>query len=90
MEPNFAPKSTLVRSKPLHVAIVMDGNGRWAQGRGHARTVGHRAGGEAVRRTVEAALDLGVATLTLYAFSADNWKRPRSETDALMTLFAAY
>ena len=72
------------------MAIVMDGNGRWAQSRGHARTVGHRAGGEAVRRTVEAALDLGVATLTLYAFSADNWKRPRSETDALMTLFGAY
>ena len=82
--------STLLKSNTLHVAIVMDGNGRWAQSRGHARAVGHQAGGEAVRRAVEAALDLGVTTLTLYAFSADNWKRPRGETGALMTLFGEY
>lgn len=82
--------STFPIPSTLHVAIVMDGNGRWAQSRGHVRALGHQAGGEAVRRTVEAALDLGVTTLTLYAFSADNWKRPRSETDALMTLFAEY
>lgn len=68
----------------------MDGNGRWAQSRGQPRAVGHQAGGDAVRRTVEAALDLGVGTLTLYAFSADNWKRPRAETHALMALFGTY
>ncbi len=65
----------------LHVAIIMDGNGRWAESRGHARAVGHRAGGQAVQRTIEAAFDQGVRTLTLYAFSSDNWKRPQSETE---------
>ena len=68
----------------------MDGNGRWAQRRGLPRTAGHREGAEAVRRIVEAAPDLGVGTLTLYAFSADNWKRPRPEVRALMSLLAAY
>ena len=71
----------------LHVAIIMDGNGRWARRRGLPRPAGHRAGGKAVRRTVEAAAELGVTTLTLYAFSADNWKRPAAEVDALMELF---
>ncbi len=71
----------------LHVAIIMDGNGRWARGRGLPRPAGHRAGGKAVRRTVEAAPELGVTTLTLYAFSADNWQRPAREVDALMNLF---
>ena len=74
----------------LHVACVMDGNGRWAQRRGLPRTAGHREGAEAVRRVVEAAPDLGVGTLTLYAFSADNWKRPRPEVRALMSLLGAY
>ncbi len=64
------------QSSSLHVAIVMDGNGRWATRRRLPRVAGHRAGAEAVRRTVEAAPDAGVAALTLYAFSADNWKRP--------------
>src|SRR5438034_10394578 len=74
----------------LHVAIVMDGNGRWATRRGLPRVAGHRAGAEAVRRTVEAAPGLGVAALTLYAFSADNWKRPAAEVAALMRLLARY
>ncbi len=68
----------------------MDGNGRWAGRRGLPRVAGHRAGAEAVRRTVEAAPDLGIGALTLYAFSADNWKRPASEVAALMRLFARY
>ncbi len=68
----------------------MDGNGRWATARGLPRLAGHRAGADAVRRTVEAALDLGVGALTLYAFSSDNWKRPRTEVEGLMRLFEAY
>jgi undecaprenyl diphosphate synthase len=74
----------------LHVAIIMDGNGRWATARGLPRAAGHRAGADAVRRTVEAAPKLGVGTLTLYAFSADNWKRPPREVAALMRLFRTY
>lgn len=71
----------------LHVAIIMDGNGRWAQARGMQRTDGHRAGAEALRRTIEAAPGCGVTTLTVYAFSSDNWKRPESEVNELMKLF---
>jgi undecaprenyl diphosphate synthase len=71
----------------LHVAIIMDGNGRWARRRALPRPAGHRAGGKAVRRTVEAAPELGISTLTLYAFSADNWQRPAPEVAALMELF---
>lgn len=71
----------------LHVAIIMDGNGRWAAARGLPRTAGHRVGAEAVRRAIEAAADAGITTLTLYAFSADNWKRPASEVNELMKLF---
>ena len=74
----------------LHVAVIMDGNGRWAQARKLPRAAGHREGAKAVRRTVEAAVELGVGTLTLYAFSADNWKRPREEVSALMQLLEAY
>jgi undecaprenyl diphosphate synthase len=71
----------------LHVAIIMDGNGRWATERGLPRVAGHREGSKAVRRTVEAAPALGIGTLTLYAFSSDNWRRPRAEVEALMRLF---
>ncbi len=71
----------------MHVAIIMDGNGRWAAARGWPRLAGHRAGGEAVRRAVEAAGSLGVKALTLYAFSSDNWSRPPEETLGLMELF---
>lgn len=72
---------------PRHVAIVMDGNGRWATRRGLPRAVGHREGAKAVRRLVEAARRRGIGTLTLYAFSADNWRRPSAEVAALMGLF---
>ncbi len=68
----------------------MDGNGRWALGRGLPRLAGHAAGVEAVRRAVEAAPEAGIGILTLFAFSADNWRRPAEEVDALMRLLAAY
>lgn len=74
----------------LHVAIIMDGNGRWATDLGLPRALGHRAGAEALRRVVEAAPDMGVTTLTAYAFSADNWQRPQEEVNALMELLAWY
>ncbi|MEJ2539859.1 MAG: polyprenyl diphosphate synthase [Gemmatimonadota bacterium] len=74
----------------LHVAIIMDGNGRWARTRGFPRTHGHREGASAVRRVVEASPGLGIDTLTLYAFSADNWSRPRPEVNALMRLLHRY
>lgn len=77
-------------SFPSHIAIIMDGNGRWATARGESRAAGHIAGARAVQRIVESARTLGVRTLTLYAFSADNWKRPTAEVDALMRLFAQY
>lgn len=77
-------------SNRLHVAIIMDGNGRWANERGLARTAGHRAGADAVRRVIEAAPALGIGTLTLYAFSSDNWRRPPREVNALMRLFRLY
>ena len=74
----------------FHVAIIMDGNGRWAQDRGLPRVAGHRAGAAAVRRVVEASPDLGITTLTLYAFSEDNWTRPAREVSALMKLLGRY
>ena len=80
----------MMQSTSLHVAIIMDGNGRWATRRSLPRAAGHRAGAEAVRRVVEAAPGLGARALTLFAFSADNWKRPPGEVAALMRLFARY
>jgi undecaprenyl diphosphate synthase len=74
----------------LHVAIIMDGNGRWATRCGLTRLAGHRAGAEALRGVVEAAPGYGIAVLTVYAFSSDNWKRPQPEVDALMALLAWY
>ena len=74
----------------LHVGLIMDGNGRWACARGLPRTEGHRRGADAVRRAVEAAPDLGIATLTLYAFSADNWRRPAAEVSTLMRLLQSF
>jgi len=74
----------------LHAAIIMDGNGRWATARGLPRIAGHRAGSEALRRTVESAHGLGIRSLTVYAFSSDNWRRPRTEVSALMRLFHTY
>jgi len=71
---------------PRHVAIIMDGNGRWARERGLPRVAGHRAGVQAVRDAVEASIDLGISVLTLYAFSQENWKRPKEEVTVLMEL----
>jgi len=71
---------------PLHIAIIMDGNGRWAKSKGAERIFGHENGVTAVRETVESAAELGVEFLTLYAFSTENWNRPREEVDALMNL----
>lgn len=71
---------------PQHVAIIMDGNGRWARKRGNSRVFGHKNGVKAVREVTEAAAELGVGYLTLYAFSTENWSRPKTEVDALMSL----
>jgi len=75
---------------PRHIAIIMDGNGRWAEQRGLPRSVGHRMGVEAVRRTVRAAIELGVQYLTIYSFSSENWSRPASEIDDLMGLMKRF
>jgi undecaprenyl diphosphate synthase len=74
----------------LHVGVIMDGNGRWATRRGLPRLAGHEAGVDAIRRVMEAAPDQGVGTLTLYAFSSDNWRRPEAEVTGLMTLLRRY
>ena len=74
----------------LHIGIIMDGNGRWAESRRLTRSTGHRAGVRAVRRIIECAPKLGVRALTLYAFSSDNWRRPQLEVRALMRLLQAY
>jgi undecaprenyl diphosphate synthase len=88
---HFMKKSDLLNGdNGLHVAIIMDGNGRWASARGLPRVAGHRRGAQAVRRAVEAAPSLGIRTLTLYAFSSDNWRRPPAEVSALMRLFLQY
>jgi undecaprenyl diphosphate synthase len=83
-------QSSLPSDVGLHVAIIMDGNGRWATARGLPRSAGHRAGVEAVRRVVESAPHLGIGMLTLFAFSADNWRRPAEEVTALFTLLRLY
>ncbi|MEX0741336.1 MAG: polyprenyl diphosphate synthase, partial [Phycisphaeraceae bacterium] len=75
---------------PIHAAIIMDGNGRWAERRGLPRAAGHRAGVDAVRRVVSAAPGEGIGTLTLYAFSADNWRRPPFEVKSLMRLLRTH
>jgi len=81
---NFTVQST------LHIGIIMDGNGRWALARGLPRAMGHRAGVEAANRVVQAAPAAGVGVLTLFAFSADNWSRPRAEVESLMWLMGNY
>lgn len=85
MSVDFALQST--SHMPRHVGVIMDGNGRWAQERALPRTEGHRRGADAVGRTIEAALDLGLEALTLFAFSSDNWCRPAAEVQTLMELF---
>ncbi len=88
---NDFPELSLDASRlPQHVAIVMDGNGRWARRRGLARNEGHRRGKDSVRAVVEAARELGIPYLTLFAFSAENWERPSMEVDFLMRLFHRY
>src|ERR1700693_3674308 len=83
-------QSTNLRPGGIHAAIIMDGNGRWALARGLPRLAGHRAGAEALRRTVEAAPGLGISVLTLFAFSSDNWRRPPEEVAGLMQLLAEH
>lgn len=90
MQTNADPGEAGSGATPRHVAIVMDGNGRWATRRGLPRAVGHREGAKAVRRLVEAARRGGIGTLTLYAFSSDNWRRPAAEVETLMRLFERY
>ncbi len=75
---------------PVHVAVIMDGNGRWARARGLPRVAGHRAGAEALRRTIKACRELGVGHLTVFAFSSENWKRPSDEVEDLMGLLKFY
>ena len=83
-------RSLFTAPTPIHVGIIMDGNGRWATSRGQPRAVGHAEGARAVVRIVEAAPALGIGVLTLYAFSADNWRRPPREVASLMRLFRKY
>jgi undecaprenyl diphosphate synthase len=83
-------KDSSAPAPPAHVAIIMDGNGRWAKARGLPRIAGHRRGAESVRRTVTAAAELGISYLTLFGFSSENWKRPSGEIDELMALLRVY
>lgn len=84
------PETPGAPAAPTHVAVIMDGNGRWAAARKLPRIAGHRRGAEAVRASVLACRSLGIRYLTLYAFSSENWKRPRGEVDALMSLLRLY
>src|SRR6516164_10420315 len=93
--PSGAPEAGLARQVnvellPAHVAIIMDGNGRWAAQRHLPRVEGHRAGIDSVRDVVETSARLGIDVLTLYAFSVENWKRPRAEVNTLMMLLKRY
>src|SRR5687768_3380797 len=93
--PPGSPEALLARQidgdrLPAHVAIIMDGNGRWAAQRHLPRVEGHRAGITAVRDAIETSARLGIPVLTLYAFSVENWKRPRPEINTLMTLLKRY
>lgn len=87
---NMSVKEKLIKERlPQHVAIIMDGNGRWAKKRGNSRVFGHKNGVTAVRSVTEAAAELGIGYLTLYAFSTENWNRPKLEVDALMSLLVS-
>jgi len=90
MQSNNGAPNRFAMQSDLHVAIIMDGNGRWAERRGLPRIAGHRAGAAAARRAVEAALDLGIRRLTLYAFSSDNWRRPALEVHSIFWLLRGY
>src|SRR5205085_6882578 len=88
--PGLMSAAAAPRPVPRHIAIIMDGNGRWAKAHGLPRIAGHRRGAEAARRTVVAAAELGVPYLTLFGFSSENWKRPSSEIHDLMGLLRHY
>jgi undecaprenyl diphosphate synthase len=90
MQSDLQSKLASKFSCKLHVGVIMDGNGRWATRRGLSRLRGHEAGVEAIRRIVEAAPEQGIGTLTLYAFSSDNWRRPKAEVAGLMALLRFY
>ncbi len=90
IERKTARQSEAEGTTPRHVAIIMDGNGRWANRRGLPRSIGHRRGVEAVRRTVRAAIELGIPYLTIYSFSSENWTRPTDEIDDLMGLMKRF
>jgi undecaprenyl diphosphate synthase len=84
------PRPTIAEAQRIHVAIISDGNGRWATSRGLPRSAGHRAGAEAARRVIEAAPRLGLHTLTFFALSSANWKRPTTEVNAILRLLHEY
>src|SRR5262245_56483633 len=91
--PSLDPQTTLgiaPEAMPRHIAIIMDGNGRWARQRGLPRIEGHRNSSTAVRDTVTQCARLGIKAVTLYSFSLENWKRPRPEVEGLMALYAQY
>ena len=75
---------------PRHIAIIMDGNGRWAEKKGLPRAEGHRQGGKTVEKIAQCCVDFGIESLTLYSFSIENWKRPQTEVNALMNLYTQY
>jgi len=87
MEENKLPHFEVL---PTHIAIIMDGNGRWAKKRGLERSEGHKEGGKVFRKICDYAADLGIKYLTFYAFSTENWKRPKDEVDSIMNLFRQY
>jgi undecaprenyl diphosphate synthase len=90
MSDDLLPRLKVHGSVPVHIAIIMDGNGRWAKGRALPRPLGHHAGMRAVREVIQGCLDAGVGVLTLFAFSQENWQRPAVEIDALMSLLEEY
>jgi undecaprenyl diphosphate synthase len=90
MQQSASPSAPLASPAGLHVGIIMDGNGRWAMRRERSRAAGHREGAAALRRCVEYAPEAGIGVLTVYAFSADNWRRPPAEVSWLMRLFREY
>src|SRR6201994_1673775 len=89
MKPRQAPTGAPPTPR-LHVAIIMDGNGRWAKARGLPRTLGHKEGVEALRRTVDCAWELGITHLTVFSFSTENWSRPAAEIEALFDLLRLF
>jgi undecaprenyl diphosphate synthase len=90
MAPDLLARIQLNGDVPKHVAVIMDGNGRWARQRGLPRHLGHREGMKAVREAIEASVDVGIEILTLFAFSTENWQRPAREVSALMSLLQRY